>query len=141
MVTESKAKPSQAGQRQRDTTALSFCCCLTWFPPQSAVKGKSPLLLRCKSLPPSPRAHCTPVPSSTEIQALPLQRYSPRREALNQNCAFSCLVQGGRDPRVTFVSVSGHQEERGRCLLAHVTEEQRGSSPCTQGGLGVLLPS
>lgn len=69
--------------------------------------------------PSTPRAHCTPVPSSMEIQALPLQRYSPRREALNQNCAFSCLVQGGRDPRVTFVSVSGHREEQGKRLSAH----------------------
>lgn len=67
-----------------------------------------------------------------EIQALPLQRYSPRLEALNQNCAFSCLVQGGREPRVTFVSVSGHGKEEGGRLLGHTMEEQRGSSPCPQ---------
>lgn len=58
--------------------------------------------------------HSTPVPSSMEIQVLPSQRYSPLLGALNQNCAFSCLVQGGRDPRVTFMSVSGHKQEQGR---------------------------
>lgn len=56
--TESKAKPGRA-RRGRDTPAPSFCCCLTWFLPQTAAKGKSLLLLCCKSLPPPPRAHYT----------------------------------------------------------------------------------
>lgn len=72
---------------------------------------------------------------------LPLQRYSPLWEALNQNCAFSCVVQGGRDPSVTFVSVSGHGEEQGRCLLVHMMEQQGGLSLCTQRELHVLIPS
>lgn len=68
--TESKAKPGQASRRQGDTPAPSFSCCLTQFPSQRCCQGQI-LLLLCS---PSPRAHHTPVPSSMDTQALPLQR-------------------------------------------------------------------
>lgn len=52
-------------------------------------------------------------PANTETHSLPTHRNSPFRLASNQNWASSTLVHGGREPSVTFMSVSGGRQGRG----------------------------
>lgn len=50
-------------------------------------------------------------PSSIEIHSFPVQRCSPFCTMFNQNWPLSVLVQGGREPKVSFISASEYQQK------------------------------